>query len=178
MGFDHRVFGRGRGRALAGLAAAGLVLALLPATVTSADVKAAAPAASRPPLAGKIVGIDPGHDGGNFDDPAYINTMIWNGRAAETCDTTGTQTASGYTEARFNFDVATDLRADLIAAGARVVMTRHGNTGVGPCVTARARIINRAHADVAIDIHADGGPALGPRLHASLSRWPTARTTR
>jgi len=119
------------------------------------------PAAAALPLAGKTVGIDPGHDGGNFDDPAYINTMIWNGRAAETCDTTGTQTASGYTEARFNFDVATDLRTDLIAAGARVVMTRHGNGGVGPCVTARARIINRAHADVAIDIHADGGPAWG-----------------
>jgi len=113
------------------------------------------------PLAGKIVGIDPGHDGGNFNDPAYIGTMVWNGRENETCDTTGTQTASGYTEAQFNFNVASDLGADLIADGARVVMTRHNNTGVGPCVTTRAEIINRAHADVAIDIHADGGPASG-----------------
>jgi N-acetylmuramoyl-L-alanine amidase len=113
------------------------------------------------PLAGKIVGIDPGHDGGNFNDPAYIDTMVWNGREYETCDTTGTQTASGYTEAQFNFNVASDLRADLVADGARVVMTRHSNTGVGPCVTTRAEIINRAHADVAIDIHADGGPASG-----------------
>ena len=56
----------------------------------------------------KTVGIDPGHNGGNFDDPGYINTMIWNGREEETCDTTGTQTASGYTEAQFNFNVATD----------------------------------------------------------------------
>jgi N-acetylmuramoyl-L-alanine amidase len=119
------------------------------------------PAVATLPLAGKIVGIDPGHDGGNFYDPAYINTMIWNGRAEETCDTTGTQTASGYTEARFTFNVATYLRADLIAEGARVVMTRHSNSGVGPCVTTRAQIINRAHADVAIDIHADGGPAYG-----------------
>ena len=79
----------------------------------------------------------------------------------ETCDTTGTQTASGYTEAQFNFNVATDLQTDLIADGARVVMTRHSNDGVGPCVTTRAQIINQAHPGVAIDIHADGGPASG-----------------
>jgi N-acetylmuramoyl-L-alanine amidase len=118
---------------------------------------------SRPgkPLAGKVVGIDPGHNGGNAADPAYINTLIWNGRESETCDTSGTQTASGYTEARFNFNVARYLRADLEAAGARVVMTRTNNHGVGPCVNRRARIIDNAHADVAIDIHADGGPAWG-----------------
>jgi N-acetylmuramoyl-L-alanine amidase len=113
------------------------------------------------PLARKIVGIDPGHNGGNFGDPAAINTMVWNGREAETCDTTGTQTATGYTEAQFNFSVATDLSADLIADGAQVVMARHSNTGVGPCVTTRAQIINTAKANVAIDIHADGGPASG-----------------
>jgi N-acetylmuramoyl-L-alanine amidase len=42
-----------------------------------------------------------------------------------------------------------------------VVLTRHSNTGVGPCVNTRAEIIDRAHANVAIDIHADGGPAGG-----------------
>lgn len=124
-----------------------------------------APASSAPqankPLAGKIVGIDPGHNGGNFADPAYINRLIWNGRESETCDTTGTQTASGYTEARFNFNVARYLRADLEAAGARVVMTRTNDHGVGPCVNRRARIIDDAHANVAIDIHADGGPTWG-----------------
>jgi N-acetylmuramoyl-L-alanine amidase len=113
------------------------------------------------PLAGRVVGIDPGHNGGNFSDPGYINQLIWNGRESETCDTTGTETASGFTEASFNFDVATDLRADLIAAGATVVMTRQDNTSVGPCVTTRAQILNKAHADVAIDIHADGGPTWG-----------------
>jgi N-acetylmuramoyl-L-alanine amidase len=119
------------------------------------------PTAPALPLAGKTVGIDPGHNGGNFDDPAFINAMIWNGMEEETCDTTGTQTASGYTEAQFNFNVATDLQADLIADGARVVMTRHTNQGVGPCVTTRAQIINQSHANVAIDIHADGGPVSG-----------------
>jgi N-acetylmuramoyl-L-alanine amidase len=116
---------------------------------------------SSKPLAGQVVGIDPGHNGDNGADPAYINQIIWNGRESETCDTTGTQTSSGYTEAKFNFNVARYLRADLRAEGARVVMTRTSNHGVGPCVNRRARIIDDAHASVAIDIHADGGPAWG-----------------
>jgi N-acetylmuramoyl-L-alanine amidase len=113
------------------------------------------------PLAGKVIGIDPGHNGANGTDPSYIDHLIWNGRETETCDTTGTQTDGGYTEARFNFNVAMYLRADLRRAGARVVLTRTSNDGVGPCVNRRARILNAAHADVAIDIHADGGPPWG-----------------
>jgi N-acetylmuramoyl-L-alanine amidase len=113
------------------------------------------------PLAGRVVGIDPGHNGGNFSAAGTIDQQIWNGQESEACDTTGTETADGFTEASFNFDVATDLKADLVAAGATVVMTRQDNTSVGPCVTTRAQIINNAHADVAIDIHADGGPSSG-----------------
>jgi N-acetylmuramoyl-L-alanine amidase len=119
------------------------------------------PAAPARPLTGITVGIDPGHNGLNGTDPGYLNQMIWNGRQSETCDTTGTQTASGYTEARFNFNVAGYLRSDLLADGARVVMTRQNNDGVGPCVDRRARILDRSGARVAIDIHADGGPAGG-----------------
>jgi N-acetylmuramoyl-L-alanine amidase len=77
----------------------------------------------------------------------------------EACNTVGTQTAGGYTEARFNFNVATYLAADLRADGARVVLTRRNNHGIGPCVNKRSTMLN--HADVAIDIHADGGPAWG-----------------
>jgi N-acetylmuramoyl-L-alanine amidase len=108
-----------------------------------------------------VVGIDPGHNGGNFADPGFINAPVWNGRETEACDTTGTETDGGYTEALFNFRVASYLAAELRALGARVVMTRHSNHGVGPCITDRARIIDRARADVAIDIHADGGPPGG-----------------
>jgi N-acetylmuramoyl-L-alanine amidase len=124
-----------------------------------------APVASSPaparPLAGRVVGIDPGHNGRNGTDPAYIDRLIWNGREQETCDTTGTETDSGYTEARFTFNVAMYLRADLTREGARVVLTRTSNDGVGPCVNRRAQILNDAHSDVAIDIHADGGPPGG-----------------
>ena len=118
-------------------------------------------------LAGKIVGIDPGHNGLNNTAPQIIDQPVWNGQEAESCDTTGTETASGYTEAQYNFNVATYLQADLDAEGAQVVMTRPDNDGIGPCVTIRAEIINNAHADVAVDIHADGGP-LGGRGFAVL----------
>ena len=185
MGLLHRVSRRG---ALAGLVAAGLALVLAPATSTSADIRPApaqtpdqvparaqalapvraqapaqvpAQAAGRRPLAGKVVGIDPGHNGLNYTSPAFLNRKVWNGREWEGCDTTGTRTAGGYTEARFNWNVAVYLRADLIRMGARVVMTRTGNHGLGPCVDTRSRILNRAHANVSIDIHADYGPLSG-----------------
>jgi N-acetylmuramoyl-L-alanine amidase len=128
-----------------------------PATPTASPK----PTAAAKPLAGITVGIDPGHNGLNGTDPSYINHIIWNGRENETCDTTGTQTAGGYTEARYNFNVARYLRAALRADGARVVMTRPNNDGVGPCVDRRAQILNHSGARVAIDIHADGGPAWG-----------------
>jgi N-acetylmuramoyl-L-alanine amidase len=113
------------------------------------------------PLTGKIVGIDPGHNGRNYTDPAYLNHQVWNGREWEGCDTTGTETNGGYTEALFNFRVAGYLRADLIHDGARVVMTRTTNGGKGPCVDTRSFILNKAHANVAVDIHADGAPTWG-----------------
>jgi N-acetylmuramoyl-L-alanine amidase len=113
------------------------------------------------PLAGKTVGIDPGHNGKNYAHPKYINRQIWNGREHENCNTTGTSTNGGYAEARFTWRVAKDLRRDLRAEGAHVVMTRHNNHGFGPCVNRRARIINHAHAAVGIDIHGDGGPPSG-----------------
>jgi N-acetylmuramoyl-L-alanine amidase len=126
-----------------------------------ADSGGQARAGSARPLAGKIVGIDPGHNGGNFTAAFYIGHQVWDGRAWEACDTTGTETDGGYTEAQFNFSVARYLRADLRRDGAIVVMTRTGNEGVGPCVDRRSEIINAAHANVAVDIHADGGPASG-----------------
>jgi len=112
-------------------------------------------------LNGKIIAIDPGHNGGNYSDPSYINHLIFNGREQEACDTTGTETDSGYTESEFNWNVAQALSAALRAAGATVVLTRTSNSGVGPCVTDRAAIGNNAHANAAVSIHADGGPPGG-----------------
>ncbi len=139
-----------------------------PATSASATIPPSSaggpgtfPPTATGPLTGKVVALDPGHNGGNFTDPGYVNSIIFNGRENETCDTTGAETDTGYTEAEFNFNVASDLTADLRAEGATVVLTRTTNTGVGPCVTQRAAIGNDAHANVALSIHADGGPPTG-----------------
>jgi N-acetylmuramoyl-L-alanine amidase len=131
------------------------------ASAAPASHAAPAPHAARKPLAGKIIGIDPGHNGGNWTHPAVIAHKIWNGREWEACDTTGTETDGGYTEAKFNWRVATFLARILRKDGAKVVLTRKNNHGVGPCVNTRARILDRAHANVSIDIHADGGPPTG-----------------
>jgi N-acetylmuramoyl-L-alanine amidase len=150
----------------AGVAAASRPVSSRPATVSppAATTRPPAPTPTptpAAPLAGQTVGIDPGHNGRNRDDPAYLARMVWNGRTMETCDTTGTESDAGYPEAAFTFAVATDLRADLEKDGATVVMTRPSNDGVGPCVDRRAQILNAARASVAIDIHGDGGPASG-----------------
>ena len=87
------------------------------------------------------------------------------GTLRKACDTTGTTTASGYAEPAFTFDVALRLRRILRAAGARIVLTRSSNAGWGPCITERAAVGNRAHADAAVSIHADGGPPSGRGFH-------------
>jgi N-acetylmuramoyl-L-alanine amidase len=113
------------------------------------------------PLAGRIVVIDPGHDGANGVNAGVIDRPIDGGGLTEPCDTTGTETDSGYTEHAFNFDVALRSLALLQALGARVVLTRPTDTGVGPCVNQRAAIANALRADVAVSIHADGAPPGG-----------------
>jgi N-acetylmuramoyl-L-alanine amidase len=114
-----------------------------------------------PPMVGEVVAIDPGHDGGNAGAAGLIAQPIDSGNFTESCDTVGTETASGYAEHAFNFDVATRLEALLETEGATVVMTRGNDTGVGPCVNVRAAIGNAAGADAAVSIHADGGPVSG-----------------
>ncbi|KAB2348611.1 N-acetylmuramoyl-L-alanine amidase [Actinomadura rudentiformis] len=116
-------------------------------------------------LKGKVIVIDPGHNGGNAKHPEIINRQVSIGNGRKACDTTGTATAAGYSEAAFTWDVSTRLSKLLRAKGAKVVLTRNNNTGVGPCITERAAIGNRAKADAAISVHADGGPASGHGFH-------------
>ncbi|MDQ6642023.1 MAG: N-acetylmuramoyl-L-alanine amidase [Actinomycetota bacterium] len=142
------------------LVAAGVAAPATSARTDSAMVEQA-PATTRTVFTGVRIGIDPGHNGRNYTAPRFINHLVWNGRQMEACDTTGTQTNWGYTESRYTFAVARDLAALLRASGATVTMTRHSNTGIGPCIDRRAQILDRSHAAVSIDIHADGGPAGG-----------------
>ncbi|MBA3562329.1 MAG: N-acetylmuramoyl-L-alanine amidase, partial [Actinobacteria bacterium] len=104
-------------------------------------------------IRGKVIAIDPGHNGLNYLHGTEINRQVNAGTLWKACDTTGTATNDGYTEAAYTFDVAERLAKLLRRAGAaRVVMTRSSNRGWGPCITERAAIGNRARADVAISI--------------------------
>ena len=113
------------------------------------------------PLQGKTVVIDPGHNGANWSHPREINRLVDAGGFRKACDTTGTSTNDGYTEAAYTLDVALRLARILRREGATVVLTRTSNDGVGPCIDERAAIGNRAEADAAVSIHADGGPPGG-----------------
>ncbi|MEU8591235.1 N-acetylmuramoyl-L-alanine amidase [Streptomyces sp. NPDC048664] len=119
-------------------------------------------------LAGKVVVIDPGHNPGNFRHASEIGRKVDIGTNSKECDTTGTATNSGYTEARFTLDVARRLRTTLQKQGATVKFTQDGDRPWGPCVDERARIGNQAHADAAISIHADGAPAGDRGFHVIL----------
>ena len=133
---------------------------MLLATVALAAALAAGP------LDGRTVVLDPGHNGRNGAHPERINRQVHvGGGMYKACNTTGTATASGYTESRYNLAVARQAARILRRRGATVILTRRNDRGVGPCITRRARIANRAQADAAISIHADGGPPGGRGFH-------------
>lgn len=118
------------------------------------------------PLAGRVIVLDPGHQLGNHNFPREIGRHVPDGRGGrKACNTTGTATSAGYSEATFNWRVA-KLTADrLKRLGATVRLTRHSNSERrwGPCVDARGRSGNRVRADLMLSIHADGNLASGAR---------------
>ncbi|MFI6791479.1 N-acetylmuramoyl-L-alanine amidase [Nonomuraea sp. NPDC050383] len=120
------------------------------------------------PLAGKVVVIDPGHNGGNAAHPTQINRQVDVITGRKPCNTTGTSTDAGYPEHAFTWDVARRLGPLLQAEGATVVLTRPDDRGVGPCVTRRAVIGNEARADAVLSIHGDGAAPSGHGFHVIL----------
>jgi N-acetylmuramoyl-L-alanine amidase len=134
---------------------------LIPLIAAVVALTAAGPAAAADrSLQGKVIVLDPGHNGANGSHPSQINRLVdVGGGVRKACNTTGTATNGGYDEAAFNWDVAKRARRVLRNRGATVILTRSSNTGVGPCIDERARIANRAHADATVSIHADGAGA-------------------
>jgi N-acetylmuramoyl-L-alanine amidase len=110
-----------------------------------------------PSLAGLRVGLDPGHNGGNAASPDVVNALVPDGRGGmKACNTTGTATVDGYPEHAFAWDVAVRAKALLEERGAKVLLTRDGDDGVGPCVDERGRFGQENDADAVVSIHADG----------------------
>ncbi|SPL93446.1 cell wall hydrolase/autolysin [[Actinomadura] parvosata subsp. kistnae] len=137
--------------------------AALPASPPSGS-----PSGTAAPLAGKTVVIDPGHNGGNAAHPKEINRQVDIITGRKACNTTGTETADGYPEHAFTWDVAGDLKPILERMGAKVVLTRPNDKGVGPCVTERAAIGNEARADAVLSIHGDGAAPSGHGFHVIM----------
>ncbi len=129
---------------------------------TPTSTQSSAPSA---PLDGMVIAIDPGHNGDNANHPEIVNDLVDAVTKEKPCDTTGTETADGYPEHKFNFAIAVLLIDELESMGATVVTTRDSDDGVGPCLPERAETGNDAHADAAISIHADGGPQSGSGFH-------------
>ncbi|MFF7092979.1 N-acetylmuramoyl-L-alanine amidase [Streptomyces rubradiris] len=128
-----------------------------------------APSGGSGALRGKVVVVDPGHNPGNFRHTVEINRQVDIGTNSKECDTTGTSTNDGYTEARFTLDLAHRLRDLLEREGATVKLTHDGDSPPwGPCVDERARFGNAAHADAAISLHADGSAAGDHGFHVIL----------
>jgi N-acetylmuramoyl-L-alanine amidase len=136
-----------------------------PSVASSAAAAASAAPTPAGDLAGKVIVIDPGHNGGNAAHPEIINKKVNVINAFKPCNTTGTATNDDYAEHAFTWDVSNRLAKILRDKGAKVILTRKNDKGVGPCVDERAKIANRAHADATLAIHGDGAPASGHGFH-------------
>lgn len=95
-------------------------------------------------LKGLHVGLDAGH-GGKYP---------------------GARSTSGLLEKDINLDIVLKLRDMLEQAGARVTLTRSGDTG--PSMTERKRILRDAGVDISISVHnnSGGGPLATPGTSA------------
>lgn len=121
-------------------------------------------------VAGKIVFLDPGHNGANDDS---INRQVVNGRGGtKECQTTGTATGTGYPEHTFNWNTVLNIRAQLSQLGVRTAMSRGNDDALGPCVDQRAAMANALRPDAIVSIHADGGPPDGRGFHVNYSNPP------
>jgi N-acetylmuramoyl-L-alanine amidase len=126
------------------------------------------PTSPPPPLAGRVVVLDPGHNRDNGRFPAEIGRPVDAGGFQKQCNTTGTATNAGLPEATVNWELALALRARLEALGATVHLTRDADAGWGPCIDERAATANRAGADLLLSLHADGAASAASGFHVIM----------
>lgn len=144
----------------------GLIGVLVAASTFVAPVADAAPAS----IAGKIVFLDPGHNGAN---DASISRQVTTGRGGtKDCQASGTSTEDGYAEHTFAWETTLRIRQALTALGVRTAMSRGDDTGLGPCVDERAAMANALKPNAIVSIHADGGPPTGRGFHVLYSSPP------
>jgi len=154
-------------------------LALLAAGCrTDAVSVTAPPAGAGSPPHRPVVVIDPGHNGGNIGHLDQVTRLVDAGHGIrKPCNEIGAQTASGYAEHAFTWDVAVRLRSLLATRGVDVRLTRSSDRGVGPCVDVRGRFGNVVRADAVVSVHADGGPVSGTGFHIIEAARPAGDKT-
>lgn len=141
-------------------------LLIAASTFVSTTVAAAAPAN----IAGKIVFLDPGHNGAN---DGSISRQVPTGRGGtKDCQASGTSTDDGYPEHTFTWDTTLRIRAALTALGVRTAMSRGNDNALGPCVDERAALANSVKPNAIVSVHADGGPTTGRGFHVLYSSPP------
>lgn len=144
-----------------------VISALVAAPIIATPALATAAPSS---IAGRIVFIDPGHNGAN---DASISRQVPTGRGGtKDCQASGTSTNSGYPEHTFTWDTALRVRAALNALGVRTALSRGNDNALGPCVDERANMANALHPNAVVSLHADGGPASGRGFHVNYSAPP------
>lgn len=131
----------------------------------------ASPASAAPSnIAGKIVFLDPGHNGAN---DSSISRQVPDGRGkTKNCQESGTSTDDGYQEHTFTWDTTLRIRQQLTRLGVRTAMSRGNDNAVGPCVDERAAMANAVHPNAVVSIHGDGGPPTGRGFHVLYSSPP------
>lgn len=140
----------------------GIVVLVVVTTVVALVLRSRSSGADDPPAArpleGRVIVVDPGHNGANPDHRGEIDREIEAGGLRKACDVVGAE-GGGTTESTFNLDRGQATRDELEARGAEVVLTHADDEGVGPCLDERARLATQVGADVLLSIRAHGdGP--------------------
>ena len=117
-----------------------------------------------------VVVVDPGHN--RIANPA-LEPIGPGASVRKIMDGGGARgVVSGVPEADVTLAVALRLRVILRRAGVSVVMTRTTTEGVSMGNVARARIANRARAQLFVRVHADGADAAS--VHGDAHALPGA----
>ncbi|MGC3954697.1 MAG: N-acetylmuramoyl-L-alanine amidase [Propionicimonas sp.] len=139
-----------------------------PTVTAPTPTPTATPAPDPKPLAGRTIVVDPGHNGKYRKSFNTKKVPAGNGRK-KACNSSGTA-GKGLSEHAYNWAQAKLLKVELEQRGAKVVLTRKNDSGLGPCVNKRAKVANDAKADLLISIHADGSYAKRARgFHVIVS---------
>ena len=107
------------------------------------------------PLSGKVIVLDPGHNGG-FKSSINNRNYYTFGAGWRPCAALGTTTYTNVTEHTIVWQLANKMAGLLLAQGATVVLTRADDTGYGPCNNERPEIANREGASLFLSLHVDG----------------------